>query len=74
MNEYNVQNIANIAWAFATVRQLDEKMFVALASASKLRMSEHNEQNVASTAWALATMWRLDVKIFVALEGHRSCR
>ena len=37
---FNAQNLANTAWAFATLGQSDEKLFAALARAAELRMSE----------------------------------
>ena len=40
--EFNPQNVANTAWAFATVNCRDEKLFAALAIAAKRRLSEFN--------------------------------
>ena len=34
MHEFNAQGLANTAWAFATLGQLDALMFVALARAA----------------------------------------
>ena len=42
MNKMNVQAIATTAWAFATLGQLDEQLFAALARAAELRTSEFN--------------------------------
>ena len=40
LGKFNAQNVANMAWAFATVKLLDEKMFAALASEAEWLMSE----------------------------------
>ena len=58
MSEFNAQNIANTAWAFAKLGQLDEKLFAALAREAALRVSEFKAQNIANTAWAFATLGR----------------
>ena len=56
LSEFNPQNVANTAWAFATVNYRDDKLFAALAVAAERRLSEFNPQNVANTAWAFATV------------------
>ena len=33
MGHFNAQDLANMAWSFATVNLLDEKLFMALATA-----------------------------------------
>ena len=43
VSEFNAQQIGNTAWAFATLGQLDEALFAAVAREAKLRMSEFNE-------------------------------
>ena len=40
VSEFNAQNLANTAWAFATMHELDEKMFTALARAAERRLGE----------------------------------
>ena len=52
----NPQNLANTAWAFATLGQLDSRLFTLLAREPECRMSEFNPQNLANTAWAFATL------------------
>ena len=37
-SQFNVQNLANTAWAFATVGQLDAALFAALAKEGKQRL------------------------------------
>ena len=38
VSEFNRQDLANTAWAFATVGQSDEKLFAALARVAKRLM------------------------------------
>ena len=51
LSNFNPQNVANTAWAFATANYRDEKLFAALAIAAEQRLSEFNPQEVANTAW-----------------------
>ena len=51
--EFNEQELASTAWAFATVGQKDEKLFTALAAAAERRMWEFKQQELTNTAWAL---------------------
>ena len=67
-SEFTRQGIANTAWAFAKLGQLDEMLFAALAGAALLRMSEFNTHNIANTAWAFAKLGQSDKMLFVALE------
>ena len=67
MSVFNSQQLANTAWAFATMNRLDEKLFAALARAAEQRVNEFNAQNLANTAWAFATVNRSDEKLFAAL-------
>ena len=50
LSDFNPQEVANTAWAFATVNYRDEKLFAALAIAAERRQSECNPQDVANTA------------------------
>ena len=58
--EFNAQSLANTAWAFATLGQLDERLSASLAREAQLRVSEFNAQELANTAWAFATLSQLD--------------
>ena len=71
--EFNGQSIANTAWAFAKLGQLDTKLFAALAGEANLRIREFNVQSVANTAWAFPKLGQLDVKLFAALAEKRAC-
>ena len=50
LSEFNAQNVANKAWAFATMNYRDEKLFAALAIAAERRLSEFNSQELANMA------------------------
>ena len=50
MGDFNVQELANTAWAFATAGQNDALLFAALATAAERRMGDFNVQNLANTA------------------------
>ena len=42
LSHFKPQEVANTAWAFATVNYLDEKLFAVLARAAERRLSEFN--------------------------------
>ena len=50
LSEFNAQEIANTAWAFATVNYQNEKLFAVSARAAERRLSEFNPQNLSNTA------------------------
>ena len=50
MNDFNSQDLANAAWAFATADLSDESLFAALATAAEQHMREFNSQNLANAA------------------------
>ena len=62
VREFNAQDLANVAWAFATVGRKEERLFSTLAAAAEQRMRDFNSQNLGNTAWAFAT---------VATVGHK---
>ena len=51
-----MQDDANTAWAFAAVKQSDEKLLASLARAAERRLSAFKTQNIANTGWAFATV------------------
>ena len=55
MRDFNTQDLANTAWAFAMVGHGDERLFTALAAAAVQRLKDFNSQALANTAWAFAT-------------------
>ena len=56
MSKLNAQNLVNTTWAFSTVAESDEKLFVAMARPAELRVSKFSAQNLANTAWAFAAV------------------
>ena len=50
LDEFNVQNLVNTAWAFATVGQQDVQLFKALARMAERRLDKFNAQALANTA------------------------
>ena len=55
MADFNTQNLANTAWAFATASQPVAQLFTKLAKSAERRMADFNAQDLANTAWAFAT-------------------
>ena len=55
LSEFNPQELANTAWAFATAGVPAPELFDEIAAESKPRLSEFNPQELTSTAWAFAT-------------------
>ena len=56
-----------MAWAFATVKQIHEKLFTAVAKAAEQQLSEFTAQGVANRLWAFATVKHQDAKLFKIL-------
>ena len=50
LDEFNAQNLANTAWAFATVGHQDEQLFKALTKMAERRLDEFNAQELANAA------------------------
>ena len=55
MCDFNSQELANAAWAFAMADQSDASLFAALTTAAEQLMCDFNSQQLANAAWALAT-------------------
>ena len=60
MRDFKSHDLANTAWAFATVSHKDEPLFSTLAAAAERRMKDFNSQNLANIAWAFATVSHKD--------------
>ena len=69
VGDFNVQGLANTAWAFATASSSDAQVFAALARAAELRLSDFNVQALANTAWAFAMAAQSDAELFRALAA-----
>ena len=67
MRNFNSQNLANTAWAFAMVDHMHERLFTAFVTAVKWHIRDFNSQEHAITAWAFATAGHRDEQLFTAL-------
>ena len=69
MRDFSSQELANTAWAFATVGHQREQLFASLAAAAEQRMWELKSQAVANTAWAFATVGHQEEQLFTSLAA-----
>ena len=67
MGDFNTRDLANTAWAFATVDQLDAPLFKALAREAERCLGNFKPQELANTAWACAMVRQKDASLFAAL-------
>ena len=67
LSNFNPQEVANTAWALATVNYRAEKLFASLAIVSERRPSDFKPQEVANSAWAFAIVKYMDERLFAAL-------
>ena len=56
VGEFNSEEVANISWAFATVKCREETLFAVLATAAHRRLSMCKPQGLAKAAWAFAAV------------------
>jgi len=56
VSNFNLQELTNTAWAFATADQHDASLFAALAAFAKQNMEDFSTECLASTAWAFAVV------------------
>ena len=54
LDQFDPQNLANFAWAYATVERASPQLFGALAQASLHRLDDFIAEGLSSTAWAYA--------------------
>ena len=54
LSDFNPQDVANTAWAFATVNYRDEKLFAALAIAAERRLSGFSLPSIQMALWAFS--------------------
>eukprot|EP00747_Dinoflagellata_sp_TGD_P142893 gnl/TRDRNA2_/TRDRNA2_176308_c4_seq7.p1 gnl/TRDRNA2_/TRDRNA2_176308_c4~~gnl/TRDRNA2_/TRDRNA2_176308_c4_seq7.p1 ORF type:complete len:314 (+),score=49.47 gnl/TRDRNA2_/TRDRNA2_176308_c4_seq7:221-1162(+) len=59
-----------MAWAFATAKHRNEKLFTALAIAAQRRLREFNPQDVANTAWAFESLSVRNRPLFEAISAQ----
>ena len=55
IGDFNAQDAANTAWAFAMAGQSNAQLFATLAKVVEQRVGDFTAQNLANTAWAFAT-------------------
>ena len=67
LDQFNGQDFASTAWAFATVGQKDDQLFKALARMAERRLDQFNAQDLANMAWAFATAGQRDGQLFKTL-------
>ena len=60
LGDFNVQELANTAWAYATANQPDAQVFAALARTGERCLGDFIVQSLANTAWAFAKASQLD--------------
>jgi len=56
VSELNAQNLANTAWAFATVEIHDMPFFNFIAEQAHNQIRHFGPQSLSNTAWAFATI------------------
>ncbi|KAJ1639500.1 hypothetical protein T492DRAFT_856404 [Pavlovales sp. CCMP2436] len=56
LHEFNSQELANVALAFATAGVSDPQLFEAIGREARARIGEYNAQELANTAWAFAKL------------------
>lgn len=73
MGHFDAQNLANTAWAFSTMSELDEPLFAVLAREAERRVGHFDAQALANTAWAFVTGGEADAPLFafLARESER---
>ena len=64
------QNVANVAWAFATLGFHAPHLFAEIDRRSKWLVEEGDTQSVANTAWACATLAFEAPKLFDEIDRH----
>eukprot|EP00392_Amoebophrya_sp_AT5.2_P002392 g2397.t1 len=76
MYDFNVLDIANVAWAFAKVGVFDKDLFASLGKATTAAdagflvrgsVSGFSMQGLSTTAWSFAKAGHLDAELFAAI-------
>ena len=71
VDDFNVQGLANTVWAFATLKQSGEDLFLVLARAANRRAGDFHAQNLANSLWALAVANSYSDKLFGHVLANR---
>ena len=72
-SEFEPQNLANLAWAFATAGRATHALLDAVAEESAGRVRDFEPQHLANTAWAFATAGHAAPALFDAI-GREAAR
>ncbi|KAJ1629994.1 hypothetical protein T492DRAFT_593293 [Pavlovales sp. CCMP2436] len=67
IGSFKPQEMANTAWAFATLGLPAPKLFDAIARESEQRIGTFNPQDLSNTAWSFATLGVRAPKLFDAI-------
>lgn len=68
INLLGPQNLANVAWAFATLGLRSEPMLAAISTATTARIAEFTQgQNLSNVAWAFASSQVYDASLMAAI-------
>ena len=65
LGDFNVQNLVNTAWGFAT-SQSDAQLFAALSRAAHQCMGDFDAFELANTAWAITIVSQWDALMFMS--------
>lgn len=71
--EFNAQDFANCAWAFAVATSWYQPLFALLGKEAELRTTEFKAQNLANVAWAFVMAHQsMESMLFAAIsrESH----
>lgn len=55
-SEFRARDLANVAWAFATLGEVDNALLLTVAAEATRKIDEFNEQNLSNTIWAFAKL------------------
>jgi len=73
-SEFEPQNLANLAWAFATAGRATHALLDAVAEESAGRVRDFKPQDLANTAWAFATAGHAAPALFDAIGEEAAGR
>ena len=68
ISEFQPQNIANISWAYATLRIENEEFYATIAQTASVRLTECDVRAMASIAWSFARIVKQDAPLIDAIS------
>jgi hypothetical protein len=69
IDEFNAQNLANTAWAFARLGRQHNLLFTRIAEQSLAKLDTFSTQNLSNLLWAFAKLNFRSHKLFVAMKA-----